>query len=210
MKENILDSEEIHKEPDAIYMPQLELGEKEDDDVLWTPVVAGGANFKTHKLVTIEEDIIKFSGTLGNYVFGLIFFVPGLIIFLFALVIFDPIMIAFGLVFGGVGALMLDSHFIPIVFNRRIGLYWKARLPIVDRLFTNKKAFSVKIEDIKSVQLLKEHVSSSDGSYDSYEINLVLENNERLNVVDHGNEESARKDAAHLAKFLNVSLLSRV
>ena len=210
MRDDILDSGEIVPQPEdgTISLPTLELEELGIKDVAWTPVESGGTNFKTHKLVEFNDDIIKFSGTFGSYIFGFMFFLPGLIILLIGLISLDVFMIGFGMLFGAAGLVMLDSFSIPIVFNRREGLYWKTRLPLWRRLFTNDKAFSVKIEDIKAVQLIDEYISSSDSSYYSYEINLVLDNNKRLNVVDHGNKQAALSDAEYLADFLSVPFLN--
>ena len=41
-------------------------------------------------------------------------------------------------------------------------------------------------------------------AYYSYEMNLVLNDGKRLNVVDHGNQAKLREDAQTLATFLNV------
>ena len=38
----------------------------------------------------------------------------------------------------------------------------------------------------------------------SYELNLVLQDGERLNVVDHGSFDVLREDAAKLGEFLGV------
>lgn len=209
--ENILDSGEIYKDPDpemSEYLPELELGPNKFESVVWEPLKRGGANFKTHKLVFSDEDTIKFTGTIGAYLFGLAFLIPGLLIVLVGGAQWSILATIFGLFFASAGLFMLDFLVIPSLFNKRIGLYWKARQPIFTRLFTDKEAFSVNLEDIKAVQLLQEYVSGSDSSYSSYEINLILANNERLNVVDHGHRESALNDAAYLADYLNVPFLN--
>jgi hypothetical protein len=52
------------------------------------------------------------------------------------------------------------------------------------------------------LQLIREYISSAKSSYYSYEINLVIEEGKRVNVVDHGNLEQIRKDAGTLSRFL--------
>jgi hypothetical protein len=50
---------------------------------------------------------------------------------------------------------------------------------------------------------LSEFVSGSKNSYYSYELNLVLDDGSRINVVDHGNLERLRSDANALSQFLD-------
>jgi len=209
--ENILDSGEIYRDPMEDLpelLPELELGPDKLGTVDWEPLKGGGTNFKTHKLVFPDKDSIKFTGTTGAYLFGLVFLIPGLIIFLVGGIQWSILTTLFGLVFAISGLFIIDSFSIPAMFNKRIGLYWKSRQTLFSSIFTDKEAFSVNLEDIEAVQLLPEHVSSSDGSYYSYEINLILANKERLNVVDHGHKESALKDANYLAEFLDVPFLN--
>ena len=57
--------------------------------------------------------------------------------------------------------------------------------------------------------ILQERVSSSSSSggssrYYSYELNLVLKDGTRLNVVDHGGKSLLNANAETLAQFLNV------
>ncbi len=46
--------------------------------------------------------------------------------------------------------------------------------------------------------------------YYSYELNLVLQNGTRVNVIDHGNRERILADAQTLAAFLGVSVLNEI
>jgi len=56
------------------------------------------------------------------------------------------------------------------------------------------------------LQLLSEYVSGDKSSYYSYELNLVLDEASRINVVDHENLEQLRGDARTLAQFLDKLL----
>jgi len=62
--------------------------------------------------------------------------------------------------------------------------------------------YFAKLEDIHALQLISEYCGGNDGSYYSYELNLVLENGKRINVVDHGNKNKLRKEANNLSAFL--------
>ena len=61
---------------------------------------------------------------------------------------------------------------------------------------------SAPLSSIHALQLLSEFISGSKNSYYSYELNLVLHDGSRINVVDHGNLERLRSDASTLSQFL--------
>ena len=63
-----------------------------------------------------------------------------------------------------------------------------------------------KLEEIYAIQLLKEYCRGDKSSYYSYELNLVLEDASRINVVDHGKLNLIRSDAEKLAAFLDIPL----
>ena len=53
---------------------------------------------------------------------------------------------------------------------------------------------------------VRQACSGDKSRYYSYELNLVLEDGSRLNVIDHGNVEAIRADAQKLAAFLGKPL----
>jgi len=70
---------------------------------------------------------------------------------------------------------------------------------------------SARLSEIAAIQIIDEHVSGSKGgSYSSWEINLVSEDGQRLNVMDHGNKESIIADAKKLGDFLGVPVWENV
>jgi hypothetical protein len=112
----------------------------------------------------------------------------------------------FGLVFASVGGGLWYYGTTPIVFDRRKGNFWKGRKS-PDEVFDKSrlKCFA-KIEDIYAIQLISEYCRSDKSSYYSYELNLVLGDGERINVVDHGNKRKIKEDAQKLAEFLDRPL----
>ncbi len=46
-------------------------------------------------------------------------------------------------------------------------------------------------------------MTGNKSSYYSYELNLVLDDGSRINVVDHGNLDRLRGDAQTLSRFLD-------
>lgn len=67
---------------------------------------------------------------------------------------------------------------------------------------TSLKVFA-KFEEIHAFQLLTERHTGNEGGYYSFELNLVLINGKRINVIDHGNKESIREDAIVLSAFMD-------
>ncbi len=101
------------------------------------------------------------------------------------------------------GCYMLYSITAPIIFDKYIKYFWKGRgTPDETGDMEKLKAFA-HLEDIHALQLLsKYNTPAGSRSYYSYELNLVLQNGDRINVVCHGDKEALRKDTQVLSKFL--------
>jgi len=179
----------------------------------WTPLKAGGANFRTHKLVASGPDRMEFKATAGAKLFlGLFLFIGLAVIIGFSFerissgkfsFSMDTIMpYVFGIIFATVGGTLLYYATNPVVFDKRKKLFWKGR-KVPDEVFDrrNLKEF-VGLDRIHALQIISEHCQSNKSSYTSYELNVVLQDGMRINVVDHGNKEKLRDDAKTLAGFL--------
>jgi hypothetical protein len=111
-----------------------------------------------------------------------------------------------GLAFTTGGACMLYFGTAPIVFDRRRGFFWKGRKN-PDHVFDKGtlKHFA-ELEQIHALQLISKLVRNSgseDGPFLCYELNLVLEDGKRINVLNQGNQDRLREDADTLAAFLD-------
>jgi hypothetical protein len=91
----------------------------------------------------------------------------------------------------------------PIVFDKRKGSYWKGRTSPYDVRHTSELKDHAPLDRIHALQLISEHVRGNKSSYYSYELNLVLDDGARLNVVDHGSRERVQADARTLSEFLD-------
>lgn len=179
----------------------------------WTPAKGGGASFRTHRLVVLSSDRREFRASFGAKLFYLVFLLVGLGVmiafsysnlssgeFVLNAALFMPVLI--GLIFSGVGGAMFYFGTAPIVFDKRKGYFWKGR-KVPDEVFDKSsiKHFT-KLERVHAIQLISEYCRGNKSSYYSYELNLVLEDGQRINVVDHGNENRLREDAGNLSDFL--------
>ena len=175
----------------------------------WAPLKRGGANFKTHNLIEVSKSRIEYKASLGLKLFALIFAGFGVaanIAFLFGDDI--PIFLSlFGLVFLGVGGFIYKKGTKPIVFDKLEGYYWNDKISPSSVVNSSDVNNLVKLDDLVGIQVIKERVKGDKSSYNSYEINLITNANERINVVDHGNMNSILADASIIAKFLEVPVL---
>lgn len=179
----------------------------------WTPAKSGGANFRTHKLIEVDTTRIEFQASTGAKIFYGVFMVFGLgfsIVFSalqfsnenasFEFEMFIPIF--FGLIFLAVGALMFYFGTAPVVFDKAVGYFWAGRKSPQEVFDVRTVKRSAELSQIHALQLISEYVRGNKSSYYSYELNLVLSDGKRLNVVDHGNLDKLRQDAKTLSAFL--------
>ena len=180
----------------------------------WVPAASGGASFRTHRLVQPSANRVEFTATRGAKAFYLLFFLVGSGLLFFHL---DRIRIeqtgfpdqntlvpiVVGAVFAVVGACLGWFGTVPRVFDQRHAAFWRGRrLPTPMELVARGNS-SAPLSSIHALQLLSEFISGSKSSYHSYELNLVLHDGSRINVVDHGNLERLRSDANTLSQFLD-------
>lgn len=185
----------------------------------WSPLKRGGANFRTHKLVRLGLEIVEFKATTGALVFYSVFMLFGAVPsalafwqvvsrgFHFEAEILVPL--GFGAVFGTIGFFLFAFGTRPIVFDKNRGYYWKGRKDPDAVWSPEELKHFAELKDIAGLQIVTEWVKSDKSSYNSYELNLVLKDGSRLNVVDHGKEDKLEEDARTLAEFLGVPLISR-
>ncbi|OHB58152.1 MAG: hypothetical protein A2Y12_07765 [Planctomycetes bacterium GWF2_42_9] len=186
-----------------------------------TPVNKGGASFCTHRLVEISPDVIKFKVAAGAIIFSLAFLFAGMVAATVCIHNLSsgktPIFSIFsaGIIVPGLACIiaviasggMLYFWTSPIVFDKRNGYFWKGRKSPDNVYNIDQTKTCTKLEKIKTIQLLSEHCTSKDSSYVSYEINLVLDDGKRINVVDHGKLTRIRSDAEKLSAFLGKPVM---
>jgi len=180
----------------------------------WVPAASGGASFGTHRLLRSSANRLEFAPTLVAKLFYLLFFAVGSGMFVFHLNririaqagfseqdTLVPILV--GAVFAVVGACLYWFGSTPRIFDQRLAAYWRGRRAPTPRELVEGGDSSAPLSSIHALQLVSEHVSGSKSSYYSYELNLILNDGSRINVVDHGNLERLRSDASTLSQFLD-------
>ena len=176
----------------------------------WSPCKKGGASYKSRDLVETRLERLEYKPV----------FIAKLIPGIFLL---NGFCIAFGSL--AFPALVQGGNLVPILFGSftfGLGFFaWRwMNYPIyfdLQRKFASigYQEEKVRFDDIYAIQLIPETVTQSSRShgrrrtrryrsYRSYELNLVLKNSQRVNVVDHGKLDAIRQDAQLLAKLIEV------
>jgi hypothetical protein len=179
----------------------------------WHPAAPGGASFATHRLKQTSAYRVEFAPTLAWKLFSLLFFLVGVGVLVFHFDRFDldqvvlsnegsyvPLIV--GAIFSVVGVCMGWLGSTPRVFDQALAMSWRGRRQPAMMGTGGQKGSATPLSAIYALQLLSEYVSGNKSSYYSYELNLVLADGNRINVVDHGKLAELRADAQTLARFL--------
>lgn len=206
------------------WEPSFDHSEFNDDiasKTEWFPLKRGGSNFGTHKLIQADHNRIEFKATLGAKLFSLIFILVGAGVPLFIGMetfrtygsIFRSDFIFVGLIaliFLAAGSWMYYSFSKPVVFDKAKGMFWKGWKAPKRYLAEGDIESSSRIGNIYALQIIPELVRSDKKSYVSYELNLVLRDGSRMNVVDHGDLGRLQEDAEIVSEFLGVLIWDTV
>lgn len=177
------------------------------------PLKKGGASFKTNVLVEISSTKLVYKPSVRVALFCFIFLAVGLGVLFFGLYPFEGdsnevkwLVVLFGLIFSTVGGLMFYYFYKPRAFDKQLGLYYSTYNFSLHPTEKVKAQDYIYLKNIVALQILGEYVRGSDRPYKSFELNIVLNDNTRRNVIDHGNLKSIIKDAQRISDFLNVPI----
>jgi len=184
--------------------------------VSWLPLKWGWTNFQTHNLVQNEQGNLEYKASFMAMLFSMIFIWVGVItwgVFLTSMIVSDSsvefdvailVPAIFTLIFPVVGIFMLMTFRRKRIFDFQTGYFSVGKIP--ENNYDGSIAKNMtSLRDIRAIQVIGENCSGSKGSrYRSYEINLVLRDASRVNVIDHGNISQILLDAQQIAGRLRI------
>lgn len=168
----------------------------------WEAASEGGSSFKI-KSMHMKDKRIVFKRSIRFVLFHLPVIIPGLLALIIGVPFFVSegvlgmviFMLVFGFVLSGLGFYSLLKEK-PFTMNLKSGEYYWGK-------GQNKGSIS----NIHSLQLLSKGICNTSSPYTSFELNLVLNNGERITVLDHGDYHHVKNSAERLSAILNVLLL---
>lgn len=168
------------------------------------PLVRGGSNFQNMHLV-FRQDAIAVKPTWKIYLFVMIFQAFALLLICIGLfseqeIIWAPFSI--GIVFTLIILCILISNLKRCAapfFDMGDGVFYP-------KGFT-RDGSGIALSQLDHLEIIKERCHTSKSSYDSYELNVVLKNGSRYNILDHSNGKLLWEDAHKLAKRLSLPLM---
>jgi len=224
-KDKMLEYEKVaRQESEAL---ELKLREKFDDPIAkradWHHLNKGsGSSSQDKKLTSVSGDRLRVVNTLGGMTIPLLGAFGGIALIWIAIDSYfqiissggEPISAKAFAFLLGVGILIMGPAFLvlrprnTLTFDKSAGYFWRGRKkpsgdPENGDLFGLERIEGLQIPPRKHVQFRN---NNQDRSFYSYELNLIMDDNERINLMDHGDLVDIRTDAKKLSQYLNVPL----
>ena len=169
----------------------------------WTPLNKHAASFTTHKLIKKSFSQMQFEATLELKIFYLFPAVFGIFLGMAFSGSFNIIIFIICIILILTGLLLYLFNTKPIIFDKNKGYIWKGKIEDYPyQIIENHKIKYVTLNQIYAIQLLRSSVRWAV----SYEINLILKDGKRYDVIGHYNLEKIKEDAETLSKFLRIPL----
>jgi len=169
----------------------------------WTPLNRHTASFITHKLIKKSFSLMQFEATLELKIFYLFPALFGIFLGMAFSNSFNIIIFVICIILILAGILLYLFNTKPIIFDKNKGYIWKGKIKDYPyQIIENNKIKCISLNQIYAIQLLR----SSLRWVVSYEINLILKDGKRYDVLGHYNLEKIKKDAETLSKFLRIPL----
>lgn len=171
----------------------------------WTPANPGGSQYRIRRLVKVTSTRLEFRVSPEVYVLCIALAIAGgWTVYAGSEGPRNLMPIVLGLLLIVAAAVGLFNAVNRVVsFDLQKGIFRRgSRLP--NPFSSGKGLETIKLNEIHALQVLSEYVRGRETSYYSYELNLILKDGHRINLLDHANEKAFRKDLNTLAEFLGV------
>ena len=173
----------------------------------WHPLDPGGASFGTYVLVRVSDDRLEFRPSLAARAVLWLCRLPALVFLIIAVAAaiegeWTAVALITALAVGWLGLSALVFRILHVfairVFDRGESKFW--------HVHGRDRAHVAALEDIRALQLIDE-VVEGESTFTSRELNLVLRDQSRRPVIDHGDLDAVVESAQTLAQWLGVPIL---
>ncbi|MCI5123614.1 MAG: hypothetical protein D3925_03840 [Candidatus Electrothrix sp. AR5] len=181
------------------------------DKITWKPLNTSSFNFDPYKLSTGNKELLKYSPALGAKAFSGLFMALGIGCLSYVgprqhgrwlpeSFVEEGLGQLVSLLFLIAGASLLYILSSPRLFDGKKKIFRKGR---------GGKQKIISFSDIYALQFLPRSVSNSDGrDYTNYQLNIILNNGKRENVVNYHNRKNALADAKTISEFIGKKVFS--
>jgi hypothetical protein len=179
----------------------------------WIPLKSASSSFRTHQLVEKDTHRVEFEATKKAKQFSYLIMGSGVFfpfVFLFNIDfsqsdawMYILFLALFAASFIIAGRFILRKMSEPIIFDKWEGKWWKGESRKENGENLGQGGY---LNEIHAIQLLSEYRSRDKGGYYVYELNFVLNNADRVQVLCHGGERAMLTDAEKLSRFLEKPL----
>jgi hypothetical protein len=173
--------------------------------VEWRPI-AGAASFCDQRLKATSTTQIERHATKSGLLFAGVFAAAGVGALVGAITNLaqgdgagGAFLLVFAAVFVGAGTHLIVKERRRLAFDRESGRVVGADRP---------EWAELELAHVRALQLLKKHVSGRRGHFTAWELNLVMDDGKRVNVLSHGDWGTMSADAQMLSAFLGVQVLT--
>jgi len=179
-----------------------------------TPVNPGvGADFVMYRLKQ-DGPLWRYTPTFGAQLFQRVFSIAGyaaLALGVVQLVSVPPVglfVLAIGALFVWIGRYLSARFATGPIFDtlaRRIELFDR----LADTFSFTPIALKqhLRFDQVRELEMLTKHIQRLDrAGYDNYELNLVLDDGMRVNLLSHPDEKQIARDCATLAQIISVPI----
>lgn len=175
----------------------------------WSPLKGGGASFKTHSLRSAGQNVLLLKSSNYFNLFSLAFGIPAVVLLLFE---FIP-----GIILGDFTdatsvfsfAFRVDPtpYFFILLSVGLMFLFNSVTRIDAGQGILNLDGEKLPFESIAGFQVVSEMVSSrNSGSFLSHELNVILTDGSRKNLMDHGDLDALLHDGRRIAGLVGAPL----
>ncbi len=177
----------------------------------WEPLVSGGVDICTRN-AKVEGHKLTFIPNTAYLLITSLAAIVGILIAVFLLpdqglgfVSFMLLLFCMALIFGGINTTIKTAR--PMIFDKELGYF-------INSYNKSNTQNGLKLEKIMGIQIITEKITRKDDRgrkrvSHSHEVNLLMNDYSRVNIVDHSKKDIIIKDAKLLAEFLEKPILTK-